>query len=466
MKILLINPPNSQQERYGKLSAVGTLYPPLGLAYVAAVAEKHAEVKVVDAEAMAYSYQDVEKIIREYNPDIIGMTTYCTTLSRCYKVADMAKNINPNIKLILGGAQATLEPQKTIDQKSIDYLVYGEGEITFDKFLICFKENGDFAKINGLVWKKNKKIIMNPPQEIIKNLDVIPLPARHLFPMDKYHSSANLRGKRTLNLMTSRGCPYRCAYCAGSLIFGKSFRYHSTDRVIEEIKALTDKYNADDIQFFDETFTANRKRIMELCDKIISNKLKIEWSCFTRVNLVDKELLNKMKEAGCYQIFYGLESGVQRLLDLVNKDITLEQSRKAMKMTHEAGIETWVSFMIDLPSETKEESEQTINFAIEVDPTFVQFPITTPYPGTKLYDLAKQHGTIVTDNFDEYTAWENVVFVSNGRTAEEIKSTVKKAYRRFYLRPSYIFRRAKSVLMLPPSKIFSLIKGALDTFFE
>lgn len=465
LKVLLINPPNSQQERYGKLSDIGTLYPPLGLAYVAAVAERQADVKVLDSEAMNYTYEDIAQFARQFKPDLVGMPTYCTTVSRCYAVAKILKRENSNTKIVLGGAQATLEPNKTISDENVDFVIYGEGETPFEDLIICLKNKGNLSKIKGLVWKNKGKIVINKPQDLIRDLDSMPMPARHLFPMEKYHSSANLRGVRTLNLMTSRGCPYRCAYCAGGLIFGKSFRYYSTDRVIAEIKELTEKYHADDIQFFDETFTANRQRVIDLCNKIIESKLDIEWSCFTRVNLVDKELLTKMKEAGCYQVFYGLESGVQRLLDLVNKDITLAQSRNAMKITREVGIETWVSFMINLPSETKEESQQTINFAIEVDPTFIQFPITTPYPGTKLRELAKQYGTILTDNFDEYTAWNNVVFVSNGRTPDDIKETVRMAYRKFYLRPSYILKRTRSILKLPFAKIIKLVKSAAYTFF-
>lgn len=469
MKVLLIVPPNSQKERYGKFSEIGTLYPPLGLAYIAAVAEKEAEVRVLDSEAMNYSYKDIEKLAREFNPDVVGMQSYCTTISRCFKVAAIIKAINPQIKVVLGGAEVTLEPITSLKNKNLDFGIYGEGEYVFENLLKELKKtpkSQNFKKIKGLIWKNGNKIFMNPKQELIKNLDELPLPARHLFPMHKYHSSANLRGKRTLNLMTSRGCPFNCAYCAGSLIFGKTHRYHGTERVIEELLELKNKYHADSIQFFDETFTANRARVIELCNKIIERKLKIEWSCFTRVNVVDKELLLKMKEAGCYLIFYGYESGNQRLLDLIRKGITLEQIKNATKWTHEAGIETWGSFMLGLPTETREESQQTINFALEVNPTFVQFPITTPFPGTDLYDICKKNGKILTDNLDEYTAWDNVVFISKGRTPEDIKYFVKKAYRSFYLRPSYIIRRFKSVIKLPFHKILNLIISSAYTFLK
>ncbi|MEK6885662.1 MAG: radical SAM protein [Nanoarchaeota archaeon] len=468
MRVLLIVPPNSQEERYGKFSEIGTLYPPLGLAYVAAVAESEAEVRVLDSEAMNYSYSDIEKITREFNPDVVGMQCYCTTITRCYKVAELIKKFDSKIKVVLGGAQLTLEKEETMKNKNIDFGIYGEGEFVFRNLLRELKQSEkkqNFKKIQGLIWKNKNKIIINPKQELITNLDKLPLPARHLFPMDKYHSSANLRGKKTLNLMTSRGCPFNCAYCAGSLIFGKTHRYHGTDRVIEELIELRDKYHADSIQFFDETFTANRPRVIELCNKMIERKLNIEWSCFTRVNLVDLELLKKMKAAGCYLIFFGYESGNQRLLNLIRKGITLEQSRNATKWCNEAGIETWGSFMIDLPTETKEESEQTIKFALEINPTFVQFPITTPFPGTDLYQLCKDNGKILTDNLDEYTAWD-VVYVSTGRTIQDIKNTVKKAYRSFYLRPSYMIKRFKSVMKLPINKIINLLGSAMYAFFK
>jgi len=464
MKLLLVTPPTTLKERYGKLSGIGTSYPSLGLAYLAAYAEKNGhEVKVIDAEAEDLNYEDINKIALEFSPDLVGMQTYCTNLKKIYKVAENLKR-NLNTKIVLGGAQATLEPKRTISNENIDFVMYGEGEITLTKLLNSLGKK-NFSNIKGLVYKKNNEIKINKPSPLIKDLDEIPLPARHLFPMKKYHSSANLRGKRTFNIMTSRGCPYRCAYCAGSLIFGKTHRFNSTDKIIEEIKLLKEKYNADSIQFFDETFTVDRKRVIELCDKIIKEKLNIEWSCFTRVNLVDKELLQKMKEAGCYLIFYGLESGVQRLLDLIKKDITIEQSERVMKMTHEVGLETWVSFILGMPTETKKEAEQTINFAIKVNPTFVQFPIATPFPGTEMYNLALKHGELKTD-WDNFTSWDQISFITEGRTEKELKNTIKKAYRKFYLRPNYLIKKVKSIYHLPLNKSLALIKAGLLTFFK
>ncbi len=467
MKVLFIEPPTSQKERYGKLKDIGTLHPSLGLAYVAAMSEsKDHEVKVVDSEAMNYNFDDIKKIIKEFHPEIIGMQTFCTNMNRCYKIAEIAKNFDNNIKVILGGAHATLEPKKCLENENIDYVIYGEGEITFNNLLGAIEKNKDFKEVDGLAWKNNEGIIINKPQELIKDISILPKPARHLFPMEKYHSSANLRGKKTLNIITSRGCPFRCAYCSGHLTFGKTHRYNSTENIIKEIKELITKYNADSIQFYDETFTANKKRIIELCDEMTNQKFDIEWSCFTRVNLVDEELLKKMKDAGCYLIFFGLESGVQRLLNLIKKDITLEQQKKAVDLCKKVGIETWGSFILALPTETKEDSEKTIQQAIDIDLDYVQFPICTPFPGTELHKICKKEGKILKDDWDNFTTWDEIVYVPEGRSVEEIKDTVKKAYRRFYLRPKYMSKRVWKLRKLPPKNIYNMVKAGIITMFR
>jgi radical SAM superfamily enzyme YgiQ (UPF0313 family) len=469
LKVLLVVPPVTLEERYGVLKDVGTSYPSLGLAYIAAVAEKAGhEARVVDSEALGTSYDYIRERIAEFKPDAVGMQTFCTNVQQCCKVAAIAKNANPNCAVILGGAQATLLPEQTLADANVDYVVLREGEISFVKLLEAIENKAGAASVKGIAWKdysaNGGRIVVNAEQELINDLDSIPMPARHLFPMEKYHSSAQLRGTRTLNIMTSRGCPFRCAYCSGHINFGRTHRFHSARRVIDEIKILMKDYRADSIQFFDETFTFSKPRVLELCEKMIEEKIKVSWAAFSRVNTIDRELLDKMREAGCYQIFYGVESGNQRLLDLIHKDITLDQARKAIKMTREAGIESFASFMLALPTETVEESRKTIDFAIELDPDYAQFPITTPFPGTELYEIAKKSGSFVTEDWSKFMSWDQVVYVPEGRSAEEVKRTAREAYRRFYLRPKYVARRAWGMRKLPPNKIINLVKSGVKTF--
>jgi len=248
------------------------------------------------------------------------------------------------------------------------------------------------------------------------------------------------------------------------MTFGKTHRFMSTGKVMGEIQQLIEEFGADGIQFYDETFTMNRPRVMELMDAMLEEKLSIPWTCFTRVNLVDQELLDKMAEAGCYQVFYGIESGVQRLLDLIKKDHTLDQARQAVRMTHRAGMESVAAFMLTLPTETEEETEQTIRFALEIDPDYVYWLTTTPYPGTPLYEQALAGGTIINHDWQHYTVFNDIVYVPHGRNPDEIKKKLRQAYRRFYLRPKYLARRMKSFARLPPKKVASLIASGSRIF--
>jgi radical SAM superfamily enzyme YgiQ (UPF0313 family) len=469
LKIHLIMPPISLEARYGKLKDMGTVYPSLGMAAVAAIAQlKGHKVKVTDGEALGYNLEDIRREIKKFKPDFVGLPTFATNIDTCHTLAKMVKEINPDAKVMLGGAHASIFVDHAMSPKEVDFGIQSEAEIVFDRFLDALDEGAGFSEIKGLVYKDTDgKLKINPKQKLYPDLNLFPKPARSLFPMEKYHSSANLRGKRTLNIMTSRGCPYRCAYCSSPQIFGRSFRYLSTKKVMEELEELKTKYGADSVQFYDETFTVHRERVIELCDAMIKKKLNMQWSCFTRANLVDKELLTKMRKAGCYLIFFGLESGVQRLIDLIQKDITLEQSRNAIRLCKETSIQAWCSFILGLPSETEKETWKTINFAIELDPEYVQFPIFMPWPGTQIYDIAKKKGVIIDENLSDYTAWDKVVYKPRAdRDPKELQKTVQKGYRKFYLRPKYILRKTFDMAFnLPPGKILKLVKTGYYTLF-
>jgi radical SAM superfamily enzyme YgiQ (UPF0313 family) len=266
-------------------------------------------------------------------------------------------------------------------------------------------------------------------------------------------------------MIASRGCPFRCAYCWVPTSFGKSLRYHSPQRVIKEMRILKEEYGADSLRFWDDSFTANKKWINEFCALLIDEKLKIPWSCLTRVDLVNLDILKKLKEAGCYQIYYGIESGVKRILDLIRKGTTLDQARLALKLMREAGLESFCSYMLALPGETKEDADQTINFAKELDSDYVQFNLTIPHlAGEDFYNLCLKYGTIV-ENPDQAALFDNPTYIPHGRTKEELKSTIKKAYKIYYLSPSYIVRRLYKLRGLSLRKYFILIWTGLKVLF-
>lgn len=466
MKILLVIPPSSTKVRWGKFKNAIQPYLPLGLAYIAAVIEKEGhEVKVIDAPAMRYYFKDIERMIREFSPDVVGQQTVFSNLDECYQVAKIAKAINPRIKVVLGGPHTTIYPDKSINVTEIDFIAPGEGELIIKGLLDSLENGADFSKVPGLIWKDGKTVIKNNSQPFIKDLDILPFPARNLFPMKMYPASSHLRGSKILSMVASRGCPFQCTFCWVSKSFGRTIRYRNPKQVVEEMRILKEQYGADSIRFWDDSFTASRKWVNDFCDVLIAENLNIPWCCLSRVDRVNQELLRKMKAAGCYCIFYGIESGVQRILDLLRKGITLEQARQAIKLARAVGIETSCSYMLALPTETREDSEQTINFAIELDSDYAQFNLVIPHiSGEEFSNLAVKYGTLL-EGTDHATFFDKPVYIPYGRTAEELKNTIKKSYKKYYLRPSRILRQLYKLRSLPLHKFLILIWTGLKVLF-
>ena len=443
MKVLLIFPPITLKERYGReIEDVGGILPPLGLAYLAAVLEEHNQhVEILDAPALSLKVEQLPHQVSKKNPDLIGISAITPFFHRTLEAVEMMKKVCPDTTTVLGGPHASLFPEQTLaDNPSVDIVCIGEGENTLLDLAQTIERGGDLRRIKGIAFRENGKIVRNQPREPIENLDNLPFPARHRLPMTVYKPLPNqYRRLPVIHLMASRGCPFGCTYCSNA-VFGRRTRTRSPENVISEIKSVIQDFNAKEIQFWDDTFTLKRPWVMELCQLLIKENLGVLWTCETRVDRVDKEILELMARAGCWKIGYGVESGDQELLDLVKKGITLDQVRRAVKLTKNSGIEVGLSFMLALPSETPSKARQSIEFAKELDPDYAQFCITTPYPGTELYDQAKEYGTLIQD-FSSYTIW-NPVFVPRGyRDEDEVLKMQREAFKAFYYRPSYILKR-------------------------
>lgn len=450
IKILLINPPFFLEERYGKnLRHFGALSEPLGLAYIAANLEKYGyPVKILDCPALNIGIKDLETELKKDNYGIIGLTMLTPMYSKVKQSAEIIKRILPESKIIAGGAHATALPKETLnDIKPIDFICIGEGENTMAELAEALEHNKPTDQIAGLAYRKNGEIAITRPREFEKNLDNFPPPARHLLPMEKY----TLTTSRTKGigycptLIVARGCPFNCSYCSHP--FGRTFRHHSIKRIIDEIKELMDKYNIDQMNMEADTLTANKDFLMELCAEMERSGIgkKIKWTCESRVDTIDEEMLIAMKKAGCWQISYGVETGTQRLLDFINKGEKLEQFERIFKLTKKMGIAIRGFFMLGLPTETREESLQTIAFAKKLDPLWAQFTVAVPYPGTPLFEMLKTQNKIRTYDWNFYNTWagwtgKELPFVPEGRTAEEIQKLQKRALISFYLRPKVFFR--------------------------
>jgi len=261
------------------------------------------------------------------------------------------------------------------------------------------------SHVKGITYRSGGKIVSNPGRPLIENIDDIPFPAWHLLKMDSYFrlTARILTGKNGFSMITSRGCPGRCKFCDTHIVWTRKYRARSPTNVVDEIEQLHDRYNIGFMVFVDDTFIVNKKRAIEICNQIIERGIDIKWECAGRVNLVNKEILAKMKEAGCNTIYYGIESGSQEVLDYINKGITLEQAKNAIKITKKAGIGTSAFFMIGFPSETEEDVKKTIEFnkRLPLD-EHDTFSILTPFPGTELYKIMKDEGLLLNEEWDMY----------------------------------------------------------------
>ncbi|MAM68654.1 MAG: hypothetical protein CMM12_07840 [Rhodospirillaceae bacterium] len=451
-RVLLIVPPGTVEESYGRLSSAAGELPMLGLAYIAsALRDQGHVVAIIDYEVNDWPIDQVEGDIRDFAPDVVGMTAYITNMRRCARVASIAKDVNPDIVTILGGPQVTIFPDEAFHADSIDMIVLSEGEIIIRNVMNALGDEDALRKVKGIWFRSaSGEIVKNLREGLVDDLDIFPSPALDLFEMEKYYPPAHIRGKRVAHLLTSRGCPFKCTFCETKLTFGRSFRYHSTEKIVEELADLVQK-GYDSFQFYDDIFTANKKRVVDLCEAIIEKGWKIQWMCFTRTNCVDGDILALMKRAGCYLITYGGESGDDDLLRLIKKDLTVDTNYKGIQMARDFGIQTMSSFMLGLPTETPEQTMKTINFAVDSGLDYAVFPITEPYPGTELWVDAQKYG-----RFDDSGKYQNnllsensAVWIPNGRTREELETMAQTAMRRFYWRPRSIGRALKNFLHLP-----------------
>jgi radical SAM superfamily enzyme YgiQ (UPF0313 family) len=429
--ITLVNPPYP-----GK----GHQHPsqiPLSLAYLGSVLEKNDySVNVIDGQAQKLTYVDLEREISKHQPKIVGITSTTLTYQSALKVARIAKQVHPDCLTILGGCHATFWDKEALEEcPQLDMVVRKEGEYTLLEIANRLEENKRINDALGTTCKENGKIIRNPDRPYIEDLDSLPFPAHHLLPL-KYLRRV---GKIIFPLTTSRGCVYWCNFCTAVRMFGRKYRMRSPKNVVDEMQFLYEKYGASQVTFYDDAFTVNLSRVEKICEEIKRRKLELQWDCETRVDMVTKDLLQKMKEAGCIAVWFGVESGSQNIIDNMGKNISVGQTRKAFKWAKEVGLMTIANIVLGFPGETKELALKTVKFVEELDPNDVGYYIATPYPGTPMYDYVKENGWLKITDFDRYDT-ATPIFESPTLSMKDLAEIREKAYQRFYIRPSYFLR--------------------------
>lgn len=399
MILLMTTAPSSNAPWY-----LGKKLPPLGLAYVAASIEKAGfKVEMLDNYLLKKPSNEVKELLRQLKPEIVGITCGSATYRRCIETAKAVKETLPSCKVVVGGWHPSYLPDSLLIHPEIDYAVMGEGERTMVELAVHItkgKSRKNLANIAGIVYRHNGTIVKNAP-EFLSNMDEIPFPARHLLPIDLYDRKIEFLNAQPADVMSiTRGCPYNCAFCETKKLWGNTCRSFSPSRVIDEINYMVDNFNTKGIYFINDNFTLKKKETLELCGMMKEAKLDIEWMCDTRVNLVSRELLSKMKEAGCKTIWFGVESGSPRILERISRSITLEQTEIAFKLCREEGMQIACSFMLGFPDETRNDLEATLRFAKKLDPDWCQFNVFIAYPDSNLYQELLQKGNY--DRLDEF----------------------------------------------------------------
>jgi radical SAM superfamily enzyme YgiQ (UPF0313 family) len=461
--ILLVFPPTTVAERYGKnwIGDSGGDLPPLGICYIASyLREQGYGVGILDCPALGLSLDRIVEVVRARDPRCIGLSATTFALPTSIKLARRLREEFPDKVLILGGSHANAVPEDPMrNYDCFDLVVHGEGEITCRVLLEELRRKnwdraaflGDhawLASTQGLVFRKGAEIVRTPERPYIADLDSLPLPARDLMPVEKYIPLPNqYRRTPIAHMVIIRGCPYVCTFCDQAYT---TARTTSPKRTVEEVTSLVRDFGVREVSFWDDTMTYNRRWMTEFCERMRDAKLDVIWSCYAAARTLNPDLLKLMKEAGCWNIFFGIETGDPQLMKNISadkKNVDADLVRKVVRWTKEAGIEVRGSFMIALPGETPEMAEANIRYAVELDPEYAQFSITTPFPGTQLYNEIKQGkwGKLTTEDFSQFQAW-NVVFLPDGyESQEQVWEMEKRAFRRFYFRPKFILRKLLSI---------------------
>jgi len=433
MHVTLVNPPYPS-------GAPKSTYVPMGISYLTSYLESHGfDVDVIDFQALPFNEEYYIKRLTEKAPSIIGVTSTTLTYWPALRLVKIAKKTCPESLVVMGGPHVTVMDKEALTEcPELDVVVRGEGEQTLLELakLKAASSLGSLHEVPGVTFKSDGEIIRNKDRPFIQNLDTLPFPAFDHLPLENYR----LYGKTYLPIITSRGCPFQCTFCLASKMSGKRFRARSPKNVLAELELLRDKYEADAITFYDDTFTFDMERAREICEEIKRRGFKVPWDCRTRVDRVSRRLLAIMRSANCQLIHFGVESGSQEILNAMKKGVTVEQNLRAIQWAKEAGILVAISVIIGYPGENEKTVQETVEFIRKSEPDYVYVCVPTPYPGTELYDIIKSLGWKMSTDWNSYDE-QTPLFENPNLPPERIRAIRREFYNR-YLSPLYILRKS------------------------
>jgi radical SAM superfamily enzyme YgiQ (UPF0313 family) len=457
VKVLLLIPPTDLSRSYGKLKKFSNPQPSIGIAYIAAVLREdgHA-VKVVDAYVNEYNLEDILEIIREFSPDVIGISVLTPSAEVVYEISRNIRGHFPDTIIVMGNLHASLFSDEILSANYADFIVHREGELTMAELLKALANKGNLEEIRGISFKRDGTILNNPMRLHIEDLDSLPFPAWDLFTLDKYSTDPRTAVKKGVverQILASRGCPNQCTFCSSRTerSLGAKYRMRNSKLVVDEMVFMYENFGSEVFSFMDLAFPLIKSHAESFCNEIIRKGLsrKLKWVTECRVKPLDQDLLFLMKKAGCVRLNFGIESGNDKILKMLKKNFTTKAVRDAVRMTKRAGIEVDGMFMIGLPEETDETIKQTIDFAVELKVRYAIFNIFVPYPGCELWDTLNSQNKIQFNKWSNFTSYPTYsggvpVYVPDGLSKEKLMELQTKAMRRFYLQPRFILRELKS----------------------
>ncbi len=455
MKVCLINPP--WITRQGNIwTNIKSTMPPLGLLYIASVLEKaNIHVDVIDFQALGLDLDQIEEKIQNLQYDYYGITSTTSIVKKGYLIAGFIKKFHPSATVVLGGIHATSLPEEPLKDPNIDYVVRGEGEEAFLKLVQGVPAKG----IPGISYKEDGESRHIQPNGIIQDLDALPFPAYPKLDLKLYRPAVGAYKRLpAINMLTTRGCPGKCTFCNSADI---KLRKRSAENIFQEMEMLSKKYGMKEISFYDDTFTVYPTKVKRLCELLIENKIDLTWCCFARTDCVSPDMLNRMKQAGCHQVMYGIEAADEQILKNIKKEINLEKNKKAVEWAQKAGITVRCTFMFGNPGETEETIDETIRYSIYLNPDIALYNITTPYPGTEMFDWAKKNGYLTTEDWDNYDLSVQVMALPT-ITNELMQKKYKEAFKKFYFRFSFI---AKKIFAIVSLRDLTLLREGVKSVF-
>jgi len=474
MRILLIDPPFYRFIKYYNR------FFPLGLAYLAAVLRDNghqaliydADANKEKAEEMDFSaleekypdylksvnqlshpiWEELRDVLNEFKPDLVGISVFTTKVASAFTAAQIVKSSNPHVPVVVGGPHPSVRSEESLKiAPFVDFAVRGEAEASFLRLVQAVEAKGNYGNIQGLSFRADGQICHNPAAEFIRDLDCLPYPARDLLLNRSTYTSEDMG-----LMMSGRGCPFECTFCSSAGVWGRGVRFRSIPNVIGEMRQVRASYGTVQFGFKDDIFTVSPKRVLEFCRLLEDAKLNVKWDCNARVNLIDERLLAEMRSAGCNGIKIGIESGSDRVLkDVMKKNITVAQVKRAAELIHKSGIHWTGYFMMGLPTETEREMLQTLDLMRQIKPDFASLSVYEPFPGTQLFDAGLATGDVTDDRtLEDYCArspkyyyfadLNNRIDTMTDDQFRHIERFMKSTFHKYNRSPARVFKRARA----------------------